>query len=227
MRERIWVYLGLAAIAAGAAWYALPTVDIYDDLVAAKNGQPLALIARAPVSIVLILAIGAVMFVVPSALRRIQPRFRMTLLRTAIAVGTLVCVGLVVDAGYALAVIPGIVAGVLLSQALVGALLHAPERTNLRGLGTTITGAFRGSFEMTRGHFATTLVVIVASLAIFVIPGSCALFALWVLGANAPASLLVTSPLLLLTFVYCECVRYSLIVRWYRRLAEDPSPASP
>jgi hypothetical protein len=227
MRERIWVYLAFAAIAAAAAWHALPTVDIYDDLVAAKDGHPFGLIGRAPVSVVLILAICAVLFVVPSALRRIQPAFKMTLLRTAIAIGTLVCVGIVVDAGYALAVIPGIVAGVLLSQALVGALLRAPERTTLRGLGGTIADAFRGSFEMTRGHFATTLIVIAASLAIFVIPGTCVLFVLWVLGAQTPASLLLTSPLLLLTFVYCECVRYSLIVRWYRRLAEDPSPASP
>ena len=67
----------------------------------------------------------------------------------------------------------------------------------------------------------------VASLIIFVVPGSVALFFLWVLGANNPPSLVFTSPLLLLIFVYCECVRYSLIVRWYRRLAEDPSPASP
>jgi hypothetical protein len=227
MRERIWVYLGLAALATAAAWRALPTVDIYDALVAAKNGHPFALIGASPVSVVLILAICAVMFVVPSALRRIQPAFRMTLLRSAIAIGTLLCVGAVVDAGYALAVLPGVVAAVLLSQALVGALLRAPERTTMRDLGTTIAGAFRGSFEMTRGHFATTLVVVTASLAIFIIPGTFALFGLWVLGANAPSTLLVTSPLLLLVFVYCECVRYSLIVRWYRRLAEDPSPASP
>jgi hypothetical protein len=227
MRERIWVYLALAVISAAAAWHALPSVDIYGDLVAAKNGHPLALVARAPVSVVLVLAIAAVLFVVPSALRRIEPSFRMTVLRAAIAIGTLVCVGVVVDAGYALAVIPGVVAAVLLSQSLVGALLRAPERTTLRGLAGTIAEAFRGSFEMTRGHFATTLVVIAASLAIFVIPAAIALLGLWMLGADMPASLLVTSPLLLLLFVYCECVRYSLIVRWYRRLAEDPSAASP
>jgi hypothetical protein len=44
---------------------------------------------------------------------------------------------------------------------------------------------------------------------------------LWILGVKIPASLVLTAPLLLLTFVYSECVRYSLIVRWYRRLAED------
>ena len=124
MRERLWIYCALAAVAAVAAWTALPTVDIYDELVAAKNGHPLALVTQAPVSVVLILAICAVLFVLPSALRRIQPSFRMTWLRTAIAIGTLVLVGLVVDAGYALAVLPGIAAGVLLSQALIGALLR-------------------------------------------------------------------------------------------------------
>jgi len=228
MRERLWLYALLACVAAGAAWLALPTVDIYDALVAAKNGHPLALVTQAPVSVVLVLAICAVLFVLPSALRQIQPSFRMTLLRTGIAIGTLICVGLVVDAGYALAVLPGIAAAVLLSQALVGALLRAPERSSFGALGATIAGAFRGSYEMTRGHFATTMLVVVASLAIFLIPGSVMLFVLWVCGANEPRSLVFTSPLLLLTFVYCECVRYALIVRWYRRLAaEDPSLTSP
>jgi len=32
------------------------------------------------------------------------------------------------------------------------------------------------------------------------------------------------APLLLLTFVYFECVRYALIVRWYRRLRFEDRP---
>jgi hypothetical protein len=145
----------------------------------------------------------------------------MTLVRFGIAVATLAGVGFVVDAGYLFAIIPGVAAGVLLSQVLVGALLRAPERGSLSSVPSTIGAAFRGSFEMTRGHFATTLLVVAASLAVFVIPGSCALLALWILGVKMPPSLVLTAPLVLLVFVYSECVRYALIVRWYRRLAED------
>jgi hypothetical protein len=221
MRERLGVYLALAGVSAACAWAVFPRVDIYGALTEASNGHPAALFTQPPVSVVFVLSIAAVLFVLPSALRRAQPTFRMTLVRFGIALGTLVCVGAVVDAGYAFAVLPGIAAGVLLSQVLVGALLGAPERTSLAGMGAAIAGAFRRSFEMTRGHFATTLFVVAASLAMFVVPGSCALFALWILGVKMPVSLVVTTPLLLLVFVYSECVRYALIVRWYRRLAEE------
>jgi hypothetical protein len=227
MRERLPVYLVLAGICAATAWVAFPRVDIYGALTEASIGRPLMLFTQPPVSVVLVLAMGAVLFVLPSALRSIEPSFRMTLVRTCLAIGTVLCVGLVVDAGCAFAVLPGIVAAVLLSQVLVGALLRAPERASLAGLAATIGSAFAGSFEMTRGHFATTLGVVTASLAMFVIPGSCALLVLWILGVKMPPSLIVTSPLLLLTFVYFECVRYALIVRWYRRLAEDTAQASP
>jgi hypothetical protein len=222
MRERLSVYLALAGICAACAWAVFPRVDIYGALTEASNGRPAALFTQPPVSVVFVLSIAAILFVLPSALRSIQPSFRMTIVRFGIAVGTLVCVAFVVDAGYVFAVIPGIAAGVLLSQVLVGALLRAPEGTSLGNVSDVIGAAFRGSFEMTRGHFGTTLFVVAASLAMFVIPGSCALFAFWILGVKLPVSLVVTAPLLLLLFVYCECVRYSLIVRWYRRLAEEP-----
>jgi hypothetical protein len=221
MRERLPVYLALAGICAASAWAVFPHVDIYGALTDASNGRPLALFTQPPVSVVFVLAIAAVLFVLPSALRRIQPTFRMTLVRFGIAIATLGSVGFVVDAGYVFAVIPGIIAGVLLSQVLVGALLRAPERPSFSSVPASIGAAFRGSFEMTRGHFATTLVVVAASLAVFVIPASCALLGLWILGVKMPSSLVVTAPAVLLVFVYSECVRYSLIVRWYRRLAED------
>ncbi len=52
------------------------------------------------------------------------------------------------------------------------------------------------------------------------------LLALAVLGVRVPASLVVTSPLLFLTFIYLESVRYALVVRWYRRLAFEDRPAA-
>jgi hypothetical protein len=227
MRERLGVYLLLAGICAACAWAVFPRVDIYGALTEAGNGRPLALFTQPPVSVVFVLAIAAVLFILPSALRRIEPTFQMTVVRFGIALGTLVCVGVVVEAGYMFAVLPGILAAVLLSQALVGALLRAPERASLSDLGGVIGGAFRGSVAMTRGHFATTLLVVAASLAVFIVPALCALVLLWILGVELPPSLIVTSPLVLLVFVYSECVRYVLIVRWYRRLAEDSQAALP
>jgi hypothetical protein len=227
MRERLAIYLVLAGICAASAFVAFPRVDIYGALNEAANGRPLSLFTQPPVSVVLVLAIAAVLFVLPSALRLIEPSFRMTMVRYGIALATLALVGVLVDLGTGLAVIPGVAAAVLLSQALVGALLRAPDRPSVGGLRSALGGALRGSYEMTRGHFVTTLGVVLASLAIFVFPGSCALLVLWILGVKVSASLIVTSPLLLLTFVYFECVRYSLIVRWYRRLAEDTPQPSP
>jgi hypothetical protein len=225
MRERLSIYLILAGVCAASAFVAFPRVDIYRALNEAASGRPLSLFTQPPVSVVLVLSIAAVLFVLPSALRLIEPSFRMTIVRFGIAIATLALVGGMVDLGTGLAVIPGVAAAVLLSQALVGALLRAPDRASVGGLRSAVGGALRGSYEMTRGHFATTLGIVAASLVIFVLPGSCALLVLWILGVKIPASLVLTSPLLLLTFVYFECVRYSLIVRWYRRLAEDtPQP---
>jgi hypothetical protein len=35
-----------------------------------------------------------------------------------------------------------------------------------------------------------------------------------------PASLVATLPLVLLTFIYFDCVRYAMLVRWYARLSD-------
>jgi hypothetical protein len=224
MRERLAVYVVFAGASAVAAWLALPHMDMYAIL--AHN--PTALVTSSPVSVVLILALVALFFIVPSALRRIDPAFRMTFWRVALTVATIVAVGATTEIGYALAVIPGIVVGVLCSQALVGALLRLREGATLRDLGPALAGAVRSSIAMTRPRFATTLVVIAASLAILLVPFSIALFVLAILGVTMPPSLLVTAPLLFLVFAYFECVRYALLVRWYRRLAsEDPSRPSP
>jgi hypothetical protein len=134
---------------------------------------------------------------------------------------TIFCVGAVTELGYVFAVIPGIIVAVLLSQTLLTALLRAREGDSLRQLGSTIFGSIRGSFAMTKSHFATTLGVIVASLFILLVPFLIVLFGLAVLGVKIPPSLVVMAPLLFLTFIYFECVRYALIVRWYRFLSEE------
>lgn len=224
MRERLAVYGGLAAACGVAGWLASPHLDLYE-IVAVR---PSALVTTSPVSVVLLLALAAIFFILPSALRRIEPSFRMTALRAAIAVATIFAVGLITEIGYALAVLPGIVVAVLLSQTLVGALLRAPESASLRGVAGAFVAGLRGSVSLTKGRFATTLGVIAASLAILLVPFAIVLLGLVILGVEVPASLIVTAPLLFLTFIYFECVRYAMLVRWYRKLeVEDRSAALP
>src|SRR5271156_1853051 len=223
MRERLTVYFGLAALCAAAAWLVLPRIDLYSTLAQ----RPMALVTTPPVSVVLLLALLALFFILPSALRRLEPTFKMTAIRIAITLATLVTVGFLTDLGYAFAVIPGIVVAVMLSQALTGALLRTRDGATFREIGAAIVSSFRGSVSMTRTHFVTTLGVVAASLLILLVPFTVMLTTLIVLGVKVPASIVIMAPLLFLMFIYFECVRYALIVRWYRHLAEEHPAASP
>jgi hypothetical protein len=215
MRERFGVYALFAVGCAVAAWYVLPRIDLYDTIA----NHPMSLASTPPVSIVLALAVVALFFILPSAMRRIEPSFRMTGIRIALTITTLLFVGIATELGYALAVIPGVVIAVLLSQALVGALLRVRAEAGPRDLLPAVLDSIRASVALTRSHFATTFGVIVASLAILFIPFSFVMLTLIVLGVKVPPSLVIMTPALFLTFTYFECVRYALIVRWYRRLA--------
>jgi hypothetical protein len=220
MRERLRIYLAFAVACAAAAAFVFPRVNLLQTF---ASGNPLAILRAPPFNVVILLSLLALFFILPSALRRIQPGFRMTVWRTVVAILTIASVALVTELGYAAAVVPGVILGVLLSQTLINALLRSDERTSLGDLGKTVVQAYRGSFELTRGHFASTLGVVVFSLAILAIPYFLVLLAAIMLDVLEPRSLVFTAPLLLLTFVYFECVRYSLIVRWYRRLALNAS----
>lgn len=222
MRDRLALYLAFAAACAFAAYLAFPRVDLY----AILAERPLALVTTPPVSVVLALSLVATFFILPSALRRVEPTFRMTRWRIAMTIATIATVGVVTELGYAFAFLPGIVAAVLLSQTLVGALLRAPQRATLGDLAPTLLASMRGSYDLTRAHFVTTLGVVALSLCILLVPFTSVLLALAVLGVRVPASLVVTSPLLFLTFIYFECVRYALVVRWYHRLASEDRPAA-
>ena len=76
--------------------------------------------------------------------------------------------------------------------------------------------------SLTREHFITTLGICALSLLILGVPFLIGLIALLVFDALDGRSLIITAPALFLIFVYCECVRYTLIVRWYGRLAARP-----
>ncbi len=224
MREKLGIYASFAALCALAAWYAFPRTDMYDILAR----RPLALVTTPPVSVVLLLSAAALFFVLPCAVRRVRPGFTMTAWRFGVMFATIVLVGVTTEVGYAFALVPGVVAAVLLSQALVGALVTSPDRLRFSDLGGTVARAARRSVTLTRSHFVTTLGIVTLSLVILLVPFTLALLGLAILGVTAPPSLVITAPLLFFTFIYCECVRYALIVRWYARLsAEDRSPALP
>ncbi len=222
MREKFAIYAAFAAICAFAAWLALPRIDMYDVLAR----RPAALVTTPPVSVALLLSVAALFFVLPCAVRRIRPTFTMTTWRAAVTLVTIVVVATATELGYAFAVVPGIVAAVLLSQALIGALVTAPERPRSADVRGTIARAARASVRLTRAHFVTTLGVVALSLLILLVPFMLALLGLAILGVTAPPSLVLTTPLLFMTFVYFECVRYALIVRWYAKLSAEEHPAS-
>jgi hypothetical protein len=215
MRQRSVAY-GVFAVACAAS--AAAVYEHSNLLLIFAQGDPSRVLQTAPINVILLSALVAIFFVLPSALRIIQPSFRMTLWRGLLTLAMLLALGIATDLGYAAAVIPGIVLGVLLSQALFAALLRSTERGSLREAGASVKAALVGSFRLTRAHFATTFGVCALSLAILGIPFLIGLIALLVLDAVEPRSLIVTAPALFLTFVYFECVRYVLIVRWYGRL---------
>jgi len=215
MRER-WIPYGLLALA--CALSALAVFKKIDLLAVFASGDPLVVLRTPPINVILIAALIAIFFVLPSALRRIQPSFKMTAWRAVITLATLFCVGVATEIGYAAAVIPGIIVGVLMSQALINALLRTGERSSAREAAQTVWGAFRGSFHLTRDHFVTTLGITILSLTILGIPFTLGLIALLVGDSLDARSLVAAAPALFMTFIYCECLRYVLIVRWYRRL---------
>jgi hypothetical protein len=216
LAERLWVYAALALACATSAATAFAHVNI---LRAFSGGSLAAVVATPPINAVLALAGIAIFFILPSALRQIQPGFRMTAWRAVVALVALLGIGFITELGYAAAILPGIVVGVLLSQTLIAALLRSGERTTVRDFGATLAAACRSSFLITRHHFWSTLGIVAASLAILAVPFFVALVALVVLDVVQPISLLLTAPLLFWTFIYFECVRYALLVRWYRHLA--------
>ncbi|HTV74258.1 MAG TPA: hypothetical protein VME66_11195 [Candidatus Acidoferrales bacterium] len=219
MRERIPIYAALAVLCAIAGTYgAAGLVDAVNrpDVQKAIFG---ALLGVPGLRAVLLASVLALFFILPSALRRVRPEFRMTPTRVCLTIVMLGAIGLATDIGLAAMVVPGVVIGVLASQALFSALLADRPANGPRVL-SPFAGAFARSLALTKAHFISTLGVVALSLAVLLIPFMASLFGALVLIGWDDRTLVVTAPLLLFVFVYFECVRYAIIVRWYERLAE-------
>jgi hypothetical protein len=215
VRERAFPY---ALLALACALTALAVYSKVDLIRVFASGDTVATMRTPPINVILMTSLIAIFFVLPSALRRIEPNFRMTMWRATITGVILFFVGAATEVGYAAAIIPGIVVGVLLSQTLINALLSSDQRATPRQAAATIVNSARGSFKLTREHFATTFCILAISIAMLGFPFLVGLIVLVVADALNPLSLVATAPALFLTFIYCECMRYVLIVRWYRRL---------
>jgi hypothetical protein len=214
MRERWPVYAFFAVVCAVAA--ALPV-----------RGDPVNLLNYPVFRVWFGCAVLAIFFILPTAIRRLRPDFRMTVQRGLLTALVLVSISFVTDLGIMAAVIPGLIVGVLLSQGLVVALIQSSEKPSVGGVISSIKRAFGASFALTRGHFATTLGVVTLSLAILIVPIFLELIAMIVFYVRLPQSLYAVAPLLYLSFIYLECVRYTLIVRWFRRLQVEPNAGVP
>jgi hypothetical protein len=221
MRERAWLYAVLAVVCGAVESVVYTRTDIVALLEDAAAGKPLGIIVHPPLGLVLGMSLVAQFAIIPSAVSRIVPAFRLTLAGALLMILTLVLVGCVTDVGYLFAVIPGIAFAVLLSQVLVGVLVRLRRGMSLREIGGVFARAVNGSFAMTKGHFGSTLGILILSLAILVVPFCFIAFWVIVLGENVPASLVGTAPALFAIFVYLECSRYALVVRWYLRLASE------
>ena len=117
------------------------------------------------------------------------------------------------------------IVGVLLSQVLVVALIQSSDKPTFGSVAAGIRQAFAASFALTRKRFATTFGVVTLSLVILIVPIFLELIAMIVFYVRLPESLYAFAPFLYLSFIYLECVRYLLIVRWFRRLQVEPPSA--
>jgi uncharacterized membrane protein YgdD (TMEM256/DUF423 family) len=218
MRERLSIYAFLGLLCAVAGAFGASGLEQAMQRPNPDRSATLAALFAVPgLRVVMLSALAALFFILPSALRRIQPDFRMTPARAGITLLMLFSVGFVTELGTVAFVAPGVVAGVLASQALFNSLLS--ERRETRGVWARVVDAFARSMRMTGGRFFSTLGVVALSMAILLAPFFAAFVAALVLIGWNSHSLIATSPLLFFTFVYFECVRYAMIVRWYEKLA--------
>lgn len=221
MRERWSVYALLAAPCAIAGAFGASGLSEIAQLAHPQNAQVLAALFAVPgFRAVTFAMLTALFFILPSSLRRLRPDFRMTPGRAFLTLLLLCAVSLTTDLGFLALVIPGIVVGVLISQALFHALL-ATRPSNAKNPLALVREAFFRSALLTKGRFMTTLGVVSFSLMVLLLPFFAGFAGTILLIGWSPRSLILTAPLLFLIFVYFECVRYVVITRWYARLAAN------
>jgi hypothetical protein len=138
MRSRTPVYGVLAAIAALGGLF-LPFAHAMGST--PVEGTRLQLALQPPN----VLGAIAIFFVIPTVARTVRPEFRMTVGRVFGLIGIAIAIGVVVEVGFLLLIVPGVYMAVKWSQAQWAYLLGEGKNP------------FGESFEMTKGHFWHTL----------------------------------------------------------------------
>jgi hypothetical protein len=202
MRSRINVYAILAILSA---------ITVVATLILARSSDAATLMqVRIQSAIQPVNAFGTVaaFFVIPAIVRTISPEFKMTLGRILVLVGIGIVLGVVIDIGFVLLIVPGV--WFLVKWCVVTWCYLLSDGKN----------PFGESWEITTGHFWETLgfllllSLLVAGVALvaYGVPIFIAMF--------VPAVAVIAVPIALLGYVYVYHVATLAQMRWMVALRE-------
>jgi hypothetical protein len=239
MRERLGLYLVIALVGAPLGyWWARP-FDL--GALAVAKPQPndlLPIVYEFLRDLIpfLVLSVAARFFIVESTMRRIDPSYTTTPRRFVVQFGVVFVILAFSYISFYGSALPGAlgaiatialltisVAAILLSQALFAALV---DKRRSGGRGAPMSDAVKLSYNLTRTSFVPTLLVTVIGIFFVVFPVNLAIVPLFLaMLLKSPRWLALGTPLLILMFIYFECVRFALMARWYSHLARGLGPA--
>jgi hypothetical protein len=201
MRARMRVYAVLAILAAVCGTFVPFAQGIGNFPVEAVR---LELLVQPPN----ILGAIAMFFVLPAVARTVRPDFVMTVGRVFGIIGVLIALGVVVDIGLILLIVPGVYMLVKWSQTVWAYVLREGKNP------------FGESFEITKGHFWHTLgFAVLLGIAILVPLAVVFLLAAAIAGA-VPFLAVVLSPIAFLAYVFVIHVLRLGEMRWMLALRE-------
>jgi hypothetical protein len=201
MRTRTRVYAGLAVIAAVCGIF-VPFAHAVGYL--PVDAVRLELFVQPPN----ILGAIAMFFVMPAVARTVRPEFVMTVGRVFGIIGVLIALGVVVEIGLILLIVPGVYMLVKWSQAVW---------TYVLGEGAN---PFGESFEITKGHFWDTLGFALLLGTAVVVPLAVVFVCAAAIAGAVPFLAVVLSPIAFLAYVFVIHVLRLGEMRWMLALRE-------
>jgi hypothetical protein len=231
MRERLGVYVALALLGAPLGYFWARPFDLHAlDVPQPTPDTLLPIVYEFLRDLVpfLVLSLLARYFIIPSAMRRIDPGYRTTPRRFAIETLVLLVIVAFSVVSYFGSALPGTagavaslallivaVAAILLSQTLFTALIEEKRPPG---------DAIGESYRLTKRRFIATLLVTFLGVFIVVLPLNLSILPLFLaMILRSHQWLALGTPLLILLFIYLECVRFALMTRWYEQLAAEPA----
>jgi hypothetical protein len=201
MRTRARVYAFLAVIAAVCGLF-VPFAQAIGNL--PVDAVRLELLVQPPN----ILGAIAMFFVTPAVARTVRPAFVMTVGRVFGLIGVLIALGVVVDIGFMLLIVPGVYMLGKWSQTVWTYLLGEGKNP------------FGESFEITKGHFWHTLgFALLLGIAV-VVPLAVVFFCAAAIAGAVPFLAVVLAPIAFLAYVFVIHVLRLGEMRWMLALRE-------